>query len=790
MTETRKAIIEACGVVFLVLVQLLSGVHAEQLSKDDLERFWKNTYTTIELDQHALDPKLSRTQLTKASPDECFYGIGNENNEFNPQYGNLPLICSGDGTSKINQAYVWGFTKNGNMLWFGTAPNVHCMVMGKHLQAPIPNETNSWVCEFGQSKFSPSLPEAIGDWRPPRIFMYDLHNKMLVEKTPLSDPLISQTLGIRSAGSLGSIVILGGPSLNTGINLFAFNTQTGLFLGSTTLTEYSNIRKWLVVNDVLYTAVGGENGGRVLRWTGFEESPFRFEEVGKLGNESGAELAFHKGRLFVSTWPGSAELTPSESVMGLHMSPVISPTGLTAANADGWTKVWSATDYEPDAVTAATYGGGALASFNGYLYWGTMHVPLMSALANINFYSQLIPGYPDEVQALAAALGTYRAISIFRGRNFGQTAETELVYGLTYLPKFTYDPNTSTGEWEIVPNAMGKTPVMGLSGFGNFFNNYTWTMATYQNQLFVGTMDWSYLLYDLAKTVLVPWVNNFSESTISWPPFYFGADLWRFPESGLPAASESVDGVDNYANYGIRTMISDDALYLGMANPMNLFPLGGWEILALEDADTDNDGVSDIEEDGGPINGDGNGDGILDKIQSNVVSQRSASSQEQYLTIEIRRGCGQIRAARVMPEMPADPDYDYPFGLVGFQFFWPCDNVTVRVYFHGAKSLNSFIYRQYGSTPPGFNQPHYYTLPGVTAGNATIGGTTVAYNEFTLVDGALGDTTGVDGYIFARGGPARSVKAIPTANQWGIIIFSILISILGLLYSRKRSSVR
>jgi hypothetical protein len=52
--------------------------------------------------------------------------------------------------------------------------------------------------------------------------------------------------------------------------------------------------------------------------------------------------------------------------------------------------------------------------------------------------------------------------------------------------------------------------------------------------------------------------------------------------------AESLNGVDNPSSYGVRTMIADDALYLGMANPMNLLtdpaddrPEGGWELLRL-----------------------------------------------------------------------------------------------------------------------------------------------------------------------------------------------------------------
>ena len=112
---------------------------------------------------------------------------------------------------------------------------------------------------------------------------------------------MSTCLGIRSAGALNDIIILGGPGFNTSgettlvVHLFAFNAQDGTFIGSTTLENYTNIRKWLAVDGVLYTAVGGgESGGAVLRWIGTTADPFSdgingFEIVGTL-DATGAEL--------------------------------------------------------------------------------------------------------------------------------------------------------------------------------------------------------------------------------------------------------------------------------------------------------------------------------------------------------------------------------------------------------------------------------------------------------------------------------------------------------------------
>ena len=558
---------------------------------------------------------LERELLAKAEPDECFYGIGDPRNLFNPNGIDEDVCIADGGQPKSNQAYVWGLAQADDTLWFGTAPNVHCLVMGTYLGSTTPVETDSYACEFGESQFAiPNgpLPAELGDGRLTKIYSYNTLTQTLEDKTPVLDPLFQQTLGIRSAGALGDVAFLGGPGL-TGVNLFAFNSQTGEYLGSYTLPDTNNIRKWLVADDVLYTAVGTEDGGAVLKWTGNLGDPFQFETVGTL-DSSGAELELHEGRIFVSTWPGS-ELAGGDGLAGLYMSPVV-PAGGLPASEDEWDKVWQADDYEPDPVTAATYGGGALASFDGYLYWGTMHVPMLSAAAHLGYHGT--PGTPEEM--LIAMLGTYRAISIFRGSNFdGGDPDVDLLYGMPQLPAYTPAFPPGTGSWQLVDNNMdGAVPMYGTAGINNLFNNYTWTMDVYDDQLYIGTMDWSYLIFGDTLDIFPPDMPFDCESIlpgeicdqleIAYDEFtaliegnaLSGADLFRFPNSNTPGIPESLAGVGNYSNYGIRTMIADDALYLGMANPMNLLtdtndekPEGGWELLCLSE-DTDDDGIGDF----------------------------------------------------------------------------------------------------------------------------------------------------------------------------------------------------
>jgi hypothetical protein len=65
----------------------------------------------------------------------------------------------------------------------------------------------------------------------------------------------------------------------------------------------------------------------------------------------------------------------------------------------------------------------------------------------------------------------------------------------------------------------------------------------------------------------------------------YGADLYRIDSAGSAAQSVSLNGMGNPMNYGIRTMVHDSsALYIGTANPMNLNPEGGWELIKLIDA--------------------------------------------------------------------------------------------------------------------------------------------------------------------------------------------------------------
>ncbi|MFY1699675.1 MULTISPECIES: hypothetical protein [unclassified Solwaraspora] len=544
-----------------------------------------------------------RTLLAKAPVDECFVDIGIDYPAGPP--------CE-TGQAKVNQSYVWGLTRHKHRLWFGTGANINCMTSGNNLRNTTPTRNADWVCEYGQSEIArrnPQLPPTLGDHRTPRLYTYDTKSRQMIERTdavraasPDDANRLTTTAGIRAAGNHRGVVLFGGPALGATLNLFAFDADTGAFLGSRNYTEYGNIRHFLVADGELYTGVGvGPNGGErglVLRWTGSKSDPFSFTEVANLPAQA-VDLAAHQGRIYVTTWVGAeaavatsagpvsptadiadaptADDPTPPNVAGVWMSPKLSNNGpgLDERDADGWTRVWSVLDYEPDPIIARTYGLGGLASYNGKLYWGTMHVPLKSTTVHLAVYPPT-----DEQGVRDSVRNTQRAIGIFRGSFHGHHQQVELLYGAPQLP--AYDPAANDGAGQWVTTSTGYTPLYGPSGFGNPFLNYTWKMVVAGGRLYVGTMDWAYLAKELQQPEAPPAAADDEEPD-------FGADLYVFESTHKAATAVDTTGLGNYLNYGVRSMVVDGTtVYIGTANPMNLrtdltddVPEGGWELLKL-----------------------------------------------------------------------------------------------------------------------------------------------------------------------------------------------------------------
>jgi hypothetical protein len=219
--------------------------------------------------------------------------------------------------------------------------------------------------------------------------------------------------------------------------------------------------------------------------------------VGNLDNEP-AYLAATSNRLLATTWGGIN--SPNHLLSGLWVSPVIGAAGLTPKSANKWKEIWRVDDYEADPVTAQSLIGGAIGVLRGQVYWGTMQVPLIGALAHYKAYPPM--GHPSITDAAATIINTTRPVAIFRSCSAGtpslKMANTELLYGDSLMEVYS----TANG-WQTVSNNMCVEPKFGPAGFGNPFNTYAWSAARFNNNVYFGTFDWSFLAVDLL-TSLVP----------------------------------------------------------------------------------------------------------------------------------------------------------------------------------------------------------------------------------------------------------------------------------------------
>jgi trimeric autotransporter adhesin len=123
----------------------------------------------------------------------------------------------------------------------------------------------------------------------------------------------------------------------------------------------------------------------------------------------------------------------------------------------------------------------------------------------------------------------------------------------------------------------------------------------------------------------------------------------------------------------------------------------------------------------------------------------------------------------------------FPHGLFDFTLSNCVGPVTLNLSYPTALPVGSH-YWKYGPTTLG-GASHWYVMPGAAVGGATA--------TLTLTDGALGDDDmTANGTIVDAGGPgggsgAVGVASVPTLSQWGLMLLSMLVGLLGLVRERR-----
>jgi hypothetical protein len=575
----------------------------------------------------------------KASPDECWTGLGqNTKYDFiNQQTPQTP--CDANQIPKVDQGYIWGQALVGNQIFFGTYANAECVGPGPNGNLTPFVLTGAYGCEFAESPYAAGngglLPPSEADFRPPRMYIYDISSHTIRDITPklggsppagicgpqgvnplCNDVLWNQMVGVHSVmpytePTTGNtyIIVSGTLQLPIAINFFVWGVTEGRWVGKYTMNGYYDMRHSETYQGVLYAAAfkPTPGGGSLLRYTGnFSVIPtvtprllnlynaipicgsglstpvpgapacIAFEDVGDFDTPATELVAApdgvtDSGRLFVGTWPPHVT-NPNQAVAGIYMSPVVPPGGLTAANAGQWTKVWNAGNYDPDPLLKITYGTGAMSFFNGYLYWGTMN-PAFAA-ANVLFQTYGTPTDPTTV--VTDGLLANRTAVLLRGKNFSTgTPSIDLLYGETKLP--VYLPATAT--WQSTPNNVPNgtcTTACGspaLYGHSGFGN--VWTNYMWS----MGVVNSRLYVGTMNWEFLAfeqRMLGNTGEPQLPLQPSKFGAALYYFADNTSAAVPVSTNGLGNFLNYGVRNIIPYNAttFFVGTANPMNLATTG------------------------------------------------------------------------------------------------------------------------------------------------------------------------------------------------------------------------
>jgi hypothetical protein len=550
-------------------------------------------------------------RIAVAPVDEWFYGMGDERNHW--LGGQIPgteqAAVPEGAVGKRNGGYVWAMASVGDNLWFSVLNNGWCGWMMVSLNI-FPSQSSHWACETYSSSYpdqaerETDVPWVDGatiiqnDWREPYIYWRESATGRIHKATsdhPTFKRIMARSFGFRAAGSFDGVVFMASNPLvqsDKSVFVLAFDGRSGEFIDGIQMQNYVNIRRFLTVkhadgSEALYLLLGSEmhssnHPNHLLRWSGTRGQPFGaadeqsatpgFDIVGDLGDAgSGAEFIAHRNRLLVTTWGG--ENTPA----GLYQSGLMPAGGFTEEQPAIFHQVFSVADFEPDPIIANAWLMGAITEYRGQVYWGTMH-PGGQA------FTHLMLEHPSILFNVAEVVPrTHRGTHLFR-TDFSdpEVPKTELLYGASSY--WTYND----GDWDKKPNRMGLEPLLGEAGFGDYFNEYTWTLIPYQGSLYIGTFDISgpmNLVREGIDCGIGCFVLNAMARHEGDEPRIAGFDLFRLDDPQQPAAVLTRDGFGNPANNGVRNaLVLDDALYFGTSSYTNLPPpegQAGWELINI-----------------------------------------------------------------------------------------------------------------------------------------------------------------------------------------------------------------
>lgn len=275
-------------------------------------------------------------------------------------------------------------------------------------------------------------------------------------------------------------------------------------------------------------------------------------------------MAVHNGRLYIG--PASFGATASASVWATD----------DPGDTGSWRLVGDFTEEEPGTNVAVV----SMTTFNGYLYAGTQNDEAGFQVWRSDARSPADPAFGEWTRIINHGGGDMAST-----RALTMTVFDERLYvGSSMFPLYPESPyillpkgfelfrvgTDDTYEFLIGDRIARKHPE-GCSilreplsefggGFGNVFNIYCWAMQAFDGVLYLGTFDMNSIFYYL-------FIGSEPDDSMT------GTDLWKTVD-GIHWEPITLNGFHNPGNYGVRSMLATDSLFLGTANPF-----GGLDVL-------------------------------------------------------------------------------------------------------------------------------------------------------------------------------------------------------------------
>lgn len=249
--------------------------------------------------------------------------------------------------------------------------------------------------------------------------------------------------------------------------------------------------------------------------------------------------------------------------------------------------------------------------------------------------------------------------------------------------------------------------------------------------------------------------NNFVYQSGSFNTCFATVNEWSGGDSCSVAANADV-----FKNESNAPLSSWDFDYIWtIDNDMN----NGYPILQLPGEDYDNDGLYDFVENAAPNYGDGNDDGILDSLQSNVGGIVNRVTN-QYTVLQVDETCS-LNSALVDSEDEndvADSGYNYPVGMVNFIAECTTGFTTeVKIFEYGTTDT-SMVLRKY-------KNGGYFQVANAEVTPMTIGEMSGVLITYSVVDGGELDVDGeANGIIVDPVGLADQAVNVPNTGVGGL----------------------